>query len=344
MSLRRQRERTAVEWLVELETSDDVRALLPAFEAWLQEAPQNRSAYRELQEISRAAGRALRTRGQLGSAGFELPPNNSSATARKRRMRPWWTAFAGLAATVLTAACLLWGVVTLKLARNPAWRSYQSGYEALPPIPLQDGSWVRLNTWTQLSVRETPQARSVRLQQGEALFTVLADRSRPFTVSVGGVVVHAIGTEFSVRRQSEDVVDAFVSSGSIEVLTRGAGALHADGSGDHVVAAGQAVHIVPSGVEITAIGLLGVRRRLAWAAGMIECECTLAEAVAEFNRHNRRRIVIVDPAIAARHIQGLFKATAPETFAKELQQVGIPYSVAGATSADDGVIRLGVTR
>jgi transmembrane sensor len=159
-------------------------------------------------------------------------------------------------------------------------------------------------------------------------------------------VLRAIGTEFSVRRESEGVVDALVSKGSIEVITHGRqGATQVDSSAERRVDAGQAIRITSSRVEIAKIGSLGVTQRLAWTAGMIDFDGTLAEAVSEFNRYNSRRLVIVDPSIAAKHIQGLFKATDPDAFAQELQRAfGIPYSGTAVASANSGLISLGVTR
>jgi len=42
----------------------------------------------------------------------------------------------------------------------------------------------------------------------------------------------------------------------------------------------------------------------------------LAEAVAEINRHNRRHIVIDDPALAGRPVVGMFRANDLESFAR----------------------------
>lgn len=345
MMSRRRRERRAAEWLIELKTTDDVRALWPAFQVWLQEAPENRSIYRELEEISRHAGKALRSSGQLRSEGIGQRPDKPTAAVGTRCLRRRCTLFAGLAVPALIMALLL-SVLTSGLALDFTWRRYESRYGEFVTVTLADGSRIHLNTWTRLRVRETALARSVILERGEALFSVAAAPWRPFTVSVGGIVVRAIGTEFSVRRQSEGVVDALVSRGSVKVVTPGTkGTSHADGSDERVVTAGQAIHIMPSRLAITNIGTSDIRRQLAWTAGMIDIDGTLAEAVETFNRYNRRKLVIVDPSIAAKHIQGLFKATDPGPFAEELQHaLGIPYRVTGSASTNSEVILLGATR
>src|SRR5581483_8011498 len=123
---------------------------------------------------------------------------------------------------LFAAGTLLLGVVSGRLTSIYSWQEYELGYGEPTTITLRDGSRIVLSAQTRLWVRETSRARSISLQQGEALFTVAADRSRPFTVSVGTVAVRALGTEFSIRRQAEGVVDALVSSGSVEILTHAA--------------------------------------------------------------------------------------------------------------------------
>jgi len=52
-----------------------------------------------------------------------------------------------------------------------------------------------------------------------------------------------------------------------------------------------------------------IKRRLSWQLGVLIFHGeTLAEAVAEFNRYNERRLVIRDPAIANMRLGGTFQA------------------------------------
>jgi transmembrane sensor len=90
--------------------------------------------------------------------------------------------------------------------------------------------------------------------------------------------------------------------------------------------------------------LSATRQRLAWTDGKIDFDGTLAEAVAEFNRYNRRQLQIVDASVSARHIQGLLKATDPDAFAQEVQRrLRIPYAFVGTPSSKNGLIRIGAT-
>jgi ferric-dicitrate binding protein FerR (iron transport regulator) len=61
-----------------------------------------------------------------------------------------------------------------------------------------------------------------------------------------------------------------------------------------------------------------------------------------FNRYNTRRLKIDDTAIADKHIQGVFKATDPDEFAREVsRRFGIRVSFPASVDAKEGVIRLG---
>jgi hypothetical protein len=64
-----------------------------------------------------------------------------------------------------------------------------------------------------------------------------------------------------------------------------------------------------------------VTRRVAWTAGLIRLnQNTLSEAVEEFNRYNRRKLQIADPAIADLRVSGTFKVKEPERFAATLER------------------------
>jgi len=62
-----------------------------------------------------------------------------------------------------------------------------------------------------------------------------------------------------------------------------------------------------------------LQRRLAWTSGKLEFRGeTLAEAVEEFNRYNRRHIRLAGPSLDALRVGGSFSATDPESFAGAL--------------------------
>ena len=78
-------------------------------------------------------------------------------------------------------------------------------------------------------------------------------------------------------------------------------------------------------------------RRLAWQAGELSFQGeTLADAVAEFNRYNHRKLRIGDSSIAILQIGGNFQDSDVDSFIAALQR---SFGIASET-ADDGTIVL----
>jgi len=72
-------------------------------------------------------------------------------------------------------------------------------------VSLPDGSSVTLNTNSKLIVDFSDAARRLILDRGEGFFDVAKDKNRPFIVDVGGQYVTALGTKFSVRRDTHNL-------------------------------------------------------------------------------------------------------------------------------------------
>jgi transmembrane sensor len=187
-------------------------------------------------------------------------------------------------------------------------------------IALADGSSVVLNTHSEVIVELTPKRRDIRLVQGEALFEVAHDKSRPFVVQAHDTAVRAVGTAFAVRLEGTQV-DVTVTEGVVEVaelklavVSRSMPA--APVGGVRRVAAHERAIIAPAGPPVVQpMAPAEAQRRLAWKDGMVSFEGEpLRMAVAEFNRHNRRQIVIDDPSLASVPVVGVFRATDIEGF------------------------------
>jgi transmembrane sensor len=76
---------------------------------------------------------------------------------------------------------------------------------------------------------------------------------------------------------------------------------------------------------------------LSWRNGVLMFrELTLADAVAEFNRYNVRKIVIADPAVGALKVEGNFRATNIEAFVRLLES---GFAVRASVEKDGIVLR-----
>ena len=183
---------------------------------------------------------------------------------------------------------------------------------AIEQHALEDGSIVELNQGAEIAVLYTRGERHVRLERGEAHFTVAKNPSRPFIVSAAGVDVRAVGTQFDVRLDPA-AVDVLVTEGRVRV-----------GSIPLVVAGQQAVVSLQPGAaapRVEAVSAAQIDRLLLWRPQTLDFTgAPLSEIVAEFNRHNTAELIIADPALANTRISALLRSDNIDGFVRLLER------------------------
>jgi transmembrane sensor len=211
------------------------------------------------------------------------------------------------------------GVAALFLGAADTWwwfglrdQTYVSKLGQIRRVNLSDGSRMVLNTATEATVRFDKARREIELTTGEGLFQVAKDPSRPFVVRAGFVSVRAVGTVFSVRTTGQSV-DVTVTEGVVELVDNST----SGGSVIRRIAANERATVMEtSHVQVQSMPHAEAERRLAWRDGMVDFAGEpLTTAVEEINRHNRRQIVVDDPALASRPVVGMFRANDPDNFA-----------------------------
>jgi transmembrane sensor len=192
-------------------------------------------------------------------------------------------------------------------------------------IALQDGSVVTLNTATHLTVQFSKGRRDVHLVQGEALFDVAKDVSRPFSVAAGTTLARVVGTSFTVTHLKDRPVRVLVKEGIVEVGRLGSAAMPPV----TLVANTRAVDPSKStagedsapAITITSVPATELHRELAWRDGQIAFEGqTLLEAASEFARYSDTRIVVDDPSLGREEIAGLYQSNDPVGFAQAVAE------------------------
>ncbi len=181
---------------------------------------------------------------------------------------------------------------------------------------LDDGTLVELNRGARIAAAFTAAERRVRLEHGEALFTVAKNPARPFVVEAAGVTVRAIGTAFNVRIAAAGV-DVLVTEGRVQ-LERPTAPLAAP----PLLDAGQRVTIPFAGPPppAAAVSREEIERALGWQPRLLEFVSTpLAEVAAEFNRRNRVQLVIADEALRALPIGASFRSDNLDGFVRLLE-------------------------
>ncbi len=309
-------------------------------DAWLNADPRHRGAYiraraqwTDLDRLAALHGPASAVHDEpaaLHTAASLIAEQDKDPPGVSRRQ----LLAAGVAAITVAGGGLSW-----LLLRGDSVR-YVSGIGEVRRIALEDGSTLVLNTDTEVTVQFSQQQRNIRLLRGEALFDVAHDRSRPFVVVANGTAVRAVGTEFAVRMESTQV-DVTVTEGVVEVANSPPGigmAASPDSAVDakRVTAHERIVVARARAPQISSIAAAVADRQLAWREGMVSFDGeSLQTAVAEINRHNRRQIVVEDPALAAKPIVGVFRATDLEGFSAAAAE-----ALKAKAVADGDIIRL----
>jgi transmembrane sensor len=312
-------DRQASEWIVRLD-KDVPESVRADFEVWWAADARHQAAYlRQLEAWDRLDRlQALRPPRVERSGGRES--GLQRWLGRRRRTTVVRRLISGVAAAALVAGV---GYLLRESALDIGeTREYATGVGGFERVVLSDGSMLELNTDSKLRVDLDGDRRIVQLERGEATFRVAHDAQRPFMVMVGGTVVRAIGTQFNVRRRNASVevmvVEGVVALGSLDTLgERGS----VPQPTTPVVSAGKIAIAEPTGLKLHEVAQEEVQRTLAWQNGMLSFNGqTLAEAAEEFNRYNRRKVVVADAALASLRIGGQFRATNIDTFAAVLQQ------------------------
>lgn len=291
-------------------------------DSWLNTDPRHRGAYVraraqwvDLDRLAALHGPASLVRDDLAAprpmAGKLIAEKVGHPSGMSRRQ----LLAAGVAAITVAGGGLSWLLLRAGTAR------YVSGIGEIRRIALEDGSTLLLNTATELTVEFSKHQRNIRLIRGEALFDVARDKARPFIVVASDTAVRAVGTAFVVRLESAQV-SVTVTEGVVEVANWRAAPLTVAvtspalrSEAKRVVANERVVISSTRASEISPIAAAEVHRELAWCEGMVSFDGeSLQTAVAEINRHNRRQIVIDDPALAAKPVVGVFRTTDLEGF------------------------------
>lgn len=297
-------ERAAAEWFFLRDggfTPDQSRA----FAQWINDG-RHRAAFAEIE----------RTWGRLAAARPRVEPVTAGSAPRRRLRRRLPVGLAAVAAIALVG---WWGRAFLL---NRAEFAEQAATEVggLRKLDLPDGSFVTLNTNSSVDVQFTAAERRVRLLRGEAHFEVAKNPARPFVVEATGVAVQAVGTAFSVRVKPT-AVDVLVTEGRVRVddAARGASLLQrapiAGPAELPLLSAGERVTIVtgrdarPAPARAAAVAVAEINQALSWQKRRLDyADAPLSEIIADFNRYNQHKLVVVDARLAERRFGGTFPA------------------------------------
>jgi transmembrane sensor len=291
----------ATAWIVRVQsdaaTADDWNDLA----SWLEASPAHVDAFATVEalslEIEASADAILAA---LGPRPADVPPfrrRERRQPAPPARRRTAWRQGAVAAAAVGLAAAV--GFAGWK-ASEGSLQTYRTKPGETRSITLADGSHLRLDAASTVSVRLGLFVRRVQMGDAEATFDVAKDPRRPFEVAVGDQRVRVIGTEFNIRNY-DGLTDVTVRRGIVAVYRTGE-----DGEPlARLTKGAELTHVVGSTRFVTR--QVDPDAAFAWTQGRLICDGRpLSEIIPYLNRRYATPIRLA-PGLAERRFSGVLE-------------------------------------
>jgi transmembrane sensor len=300
-------------WFVRLQDGTVSAEDHQRFEAWRDEHSQHRHEFQLLQNLWRAADLVPKARLQ---ALCETPP----ARAKRRPMVRY-----AVAASVLAVSL---GLGLFSGLNHPAayTAEFTTALGERRQVALPDGSLMDLNSRSQVQVHYEKGRRGIELKQGEAMFSVEHDSSRPFVVAAGSGKVTVTGTRFDVRRDEAET-RVVVEAGTVKVQGREAG------DGEFVsLTAGLGTRVDAQG-KVAAAYAVNPQELMAWRSGkLVFNNASLADVAHEVSRYRDKPLRVASPAVGNLRLTSVFKSADTDALLKALPSI-LPVAL---RTLDDG--------
>lgn len=315
-------EREASNWTLRLDRGLTAQEQ-DAYSQWLAEDSRHKEAIALYRwgwvEFDRLAG--LQTTQNAQVDPDLLAPGNRFAL-RSRIVKILFTAVP-IAASIAILALLFW----INHPSEPTSFASKSAIELIASMKqrtLEDGSTIELNRGAVVNVAYTAEFRQVFLVSGEANFSVAKDPNRPFVVSVAGVDVRAVGTQFNVRLKS-DIVDVIVSEG---VVSLSSPELFKKNDGvaveESLLKVGQrAVMTLGDApkIEVTHLSPAEMDHELRWQPRLFDFDdMSLRQVVEEFNLRNDVQLVLGDATLEEIRLSQIFRSDNVKGFVRLMEK------------------------
>jgi transmembrane sensor len=303
----------ATEWMVRVRDPAVTPESLIAWQAWMREDPAHAEAFRRMEHLDEL----LRTVPRPPMASPREMARDSYEGSVPIRL--WKRGPDPLIPRWALAACVLIAMVALALLGVASIGRFGSSGQATMVIAtrigenravrLADGSIVTLGGDSTVAVNLRPRQRDINLLRGEAFFKVAHNPQRPFKVAAGRAVVVAVGTQFDVRRDTDQVI-VDVVEGRVIVLPRSSAfpiaLLHAfrPKLAAVSVGAGEQTSVDSMRIEPPA-EIPDPADATSWQSGRLVFRMqSLTDVLQQINRYSSKPIVIADPAIAGMKVTG----------------------------------------
>lgn len=296
----------AVAWLVRVQSDTATGEDWIALTAWLEVSEDHQVAFEAVESLA----------AEISDRAGEIAPRLAPSTGEVLAFRPRREGLrrGGIVAALAAAAAVL-------VVSPLAWRAslgtetvYQTDVGQTREIALSDGSHIRLNGGSRMSVRLGWRTRRVEMAQAEAAFSVAKDPNRPFIISVGDQQVRVVGTEFNIAHYDQTVVVS-VRRGVVDVRQPALGPtpIARLGVGDTLR------HT--EGTRVSQHSKVDPDAAFAWTQGRLVCdERRLGEIVADLNRRFGTQVSFADTTAADLRFSGVIALRDQEAVLAQLSE------------------------
>jgi transmembrane sensor len=245
-------------------------------------------------------------------------PPPRSVLAELNEAAPRWPTWRAWQVTSLVAACASIAALALFILQ-PRGPQFTTAIGEQRTVELADTSVITLNALSKIEVHLEETERDIDLRQGEALFKVAHDSTRPFKVHTRAGTVQAVGTQFNVYDRPDGDTRVSVLEGRVKLTPR-ANAGTSEG-GSQLLEAGEEADIRLDGTIRRKADAV-VANTVAWRQRRLVFDnAALQEMVVEFNRYNSSLRLRLEgmPAEGYRYT-GIFDAADPDSFVSLLSR------------------------
>ncbi|QPJ64136.1 MAG: hypothetical protein G3M78_01445 [Candidatus Nitrohelix vancouverensis] len=289
----------AIDFWLDMENSEDAESAKRRAEEWASKDLANREALQELDDFMQSP--------ELKSALDCVTPDDIAGSPQSAicgKMR-WRWVVGVVFALLLPLSFFDW---------SAQFADQRTRVGEQRRVHLDDGSVVLLNTDSALDIDFNSRQRKIRLIQGEALFEVVKDTERPFTIDMRHGKVTVVGTRFVVRTE-DDNDEAYVLEGKVWTESFGVATRE-----KRILESHDYARLEPNGD-------ISIEQRTLpadWAQGQLVFSGTpLEEVVSEINRYLPGTLIVANRDFLEKRLTATYNIDsldlAPEIIARTLQ-------------------------
>jgi transmembrane sensor len=298
----------ALRWFVRLQSGDVSEQERCIFRLWLEENEAHRREFNRIEnlwtDLDRLVDKPFPPLEQAVEYWQAKGPHPSQQSHPRRSLFRL-----SIALAVVVAGTYWWTFLKTEIIELRTATGEQR------TVTLPDGSTIILNTGTSATIRLSGMERRVVLKEGEIWLAVAHETRRPFEVVAGNGTIRDIGTQFSIRTQSDRVI-VVVAEGVVAVAAQAA----QDIAGErHVVTKGHRVWYDHAG-RMSAIEPVDVNVATAWRHGRLVFQAMpLAEVLREVARYRTDEVRLLDAGLADLKVSGVFHSRDLDGFLQALE-------------------------